>query len=90
MQGQSLQGQVPSAKISWESFAFVDEEEEENEDDKVSAKRGSYLSTYPTYPSLSIHPSIHNENIIRRRMKIFFPEILLFMPFQNDNLYLFV
>lgn len=51
MQGQSLQGQVPSAKISWESFAFVDEEEEENEDDKVSAKRGSYLPSHP-----SIHP----------------------------------
>uniref|UniRef100_A0A672PCZ6 Chloride channel protein 1-like n=1 Tax=Sinocyclocheilus grahami TaxID=75366 RepID=A0A672PCZ6_SINGR len=33
-QGQSSQGQVPCAKISWESFAFVDEEEEENEDDK--------------------------------------------------------
>ncbi len=34
-QGQSSQGQVPFARISWESFAFVDEEEEENEDDKV-------------------------------------------------------
>uniref|UniRef100_A0A8C1G709 Chloride channel, voltage-sensitive 1a n=1 Tax=Cyprinus carpio TaxID=7962 RepID=A0A8C1G709_CYPCA len=35
-QGQSSQGPVPCAKISWESLAFVDEEEEENEDDKVS------------------------------------------------------
>lgn len=50
MQGQSSQGQVPCAKISWESFAFVDaseNEEEENEDDKVYAKRGSYLSFHP-------------------------------------------
>ncbi|XP_073787314.1 chloride channel protein 1a isoform X4 [Danio rerio] len=32
IQGQSPQGQVPCAKISWESFAFVDEDEEDEEE----------------------------------------------------------
>lgn len=38
MQGQGSQGQVPCARVSWESLAFVDEEGEENEDDNVSVK----------------------------------------------------
>lgn len=33
MQGQGSQGQAPCARVSWESFAFVDEDGEENEDE---------------------------------------------------------
>lgn len=36
MQAQGVQGQGGFAKASWESLAFVDEEEEESDDDKVS------------------------------------------------------
>uniref|UniRef100_A0A8B9JGU8 Chloride voltage-gated channel 1 n=1 Tax=Astyanax mexicanus TaxID=7994 RepID=A0A8B9JGU8_ASTMX len=35
MHGQDLQGQGSCAKVSWESFAFVDEEGEENGGEKV-------------------------------------------------------
>lgn len=55
MQGQSSQGQVPCAKISWESFAFVDEEEEENEDDKTipvqEERNGPLPPPKPSEPS---------------------------------------
>ncbi|XP_016311871.1 chloride channel protein 1-like [Sinocyclocheilus anshuiensis] len=54
-QGQSSQGQVPCAKISWESFAFVDEEEEENEDDKTipdkEERNGPVPPSKPSEPS---------------------------------------
>ncbi|XP_050992719.1 chloride channel protein 1a isoform X2 [Labeo rohita] len=54
-QGQSSQGQVPCAKISWESFAFVDEEEEENEDDKTipvqEERNGPVPPPKPSEPS---------------------------------------
>lgn len=38
MQGQGSQGQVPCARVSWESFAFVDEDGEENEEESESDK----------------------------------------------------
>uniref|UniRef100_A0A8C2JCY2 Chloride channel, voltage-sensitive 1a n=2 Tax=Cyprinus carpio TaxID=7962 RepID=A0A8C2JCY2_CYPCA len=54
-QGQSSQGQVPCARISWESFAFVDEEEEENEDDKTipvqEERNGPVPPPKPSEPS---------------------------------------
>ncbi|TRY96199.1 hypothetical protein DNTS_009400 [Danionella cerebrum] len=75
MQGQCLQGQVPCAKISWESFAFVDEDEEETADEKtmpVQEERNGPLpplkpsepSTNHTAPdkgpSLSFRRILHN------------------------------
>ncbi|XP_016133295.1 chloride channel protein 1-like isoform X2 [Sinocyclocheilus grahami] len=55
-QGQNSQGQVPCARISWESFAFVDEEEEdENEDDKTipvqEERNGPVPPPKPSEPS---------------------------------------
>ncbi|XP_042632372.1 chloride channel protein 1-like isoform X2 [Cyprinus carpio] len=54
-QGQSSQGPVPCAKISWESLAFVDEEEEENEDDKTipvqEERNGPVPPSKPSEPS---------------------------------------
>uniref|UniRef100_A0A673FIH3 Chloride channel protein 1-like n=1 Tax=Sinocyclocheilus rhinocerous TaxID=307959 RepID=A0A673FIH3_9TELE len=56
-QGQSSQGQVPCAKISWESFAFVDEEEEENEDDKIKAWEETEMDKPLEIDQIRIDPS---------------------------------
>ncbi|XP_056597262.1 chloride channel protein 1a [Triplophysa dalaica] len=46
MQGQGSQGQAPCARVSWESFAFVDEDGEENEDENELDK-GMQKETMP-------------------------------------------
>ncbi|KAF7643312.1 hypothetical protein LDENG_00241720 [Lucifuga dentata] len=54
MQGQSLQEQNPSPKLSWESFAFVDEDGEEDEEkgSPVQEERNGPLpSPKPQEPS---------------------------------------